>query len=279
MKFQTATDEFFFASGISPEESYMFDEDLRTGLTIAWNTGHEAMFMIDKQTLSLPRHCLMFLTEHHRVDRFTFTEMNVIQFNRPFYCVEEDDSEVGCKGVLFFGASSIPQVHLPSDQEGYFQLIWDSMQMEIEEMESLKLEMLRLLLKRFLILCLRLHRKQNLHVIPDDKGAGLIREFNFLVEKHFRTRTKVSEYADLLHKSPKTVANIFHQYSPKTPLQIINDRRYLEARRQLLYTDHTVQQIAYDINFKDVTSFSYFFRSMAGQSPSQFRMEFADLAG
>ncbi len=48
MKFQTAINETIFVSEIMPERSYMFDQDLKTGHSIVWNTGEKARFMIDQ---------------------------------------------------------------------------------------------------------------------------------------------------------------------------------------------------------------------------------------
>lgn len=98
-----------------------------------------------------------------------------------------------------------------------------------------------------------------------------MREFNFLVESHFKTRHTVADYAELLHRSPKTISNIFARISPKTPLQIINERKMLEARRLLQYTDQPVSEIAYGIGYDDVQSFSRFFKSQEGMSPTAFR--------
>jgi len=199
----------------------------------------------------------------------------VIQFNRPFYCVEEHDNETGCKGLLFFGSSHIPKITIPEERKKQFHFLWEVFLMEMEEADSLKLEMLRILLKRFLILFLRVYKKQNHNLPTDNVNVGLIREYNFLVEKNFKTHTKVSDYANLLYKSPKTLSNIFHKYIDKTPLQIINERRMLEAKRMLKYTDKPVREIAYELNFNDVRPFSHFFRSREGRPPSQFRKEFA----
>ncbi len=213
----------------------------------------------------------MFLTEYHQIDDFQFEKMNVIQFNRPFYCIENDDHEIGCKGLLFFGASNIPKIEIPNDRKRQFQLLWDVFMMETEESDALKLEMLRALLKRFLIICLRVYQKESRDLPQENVMVALIREFNYLVEKYFRTYTKVADYARLLHKSPKTLANIFNKYIEKTPLQIINDRRLLEARRLLSHSDKPIQEIADELGFNDVQSFSNFFKTRQQVSPSQFR--------
>ncbi len=249
----------------------MFNQDLKTGLSIVWNTGPEAMFMIDQEELSLATNCLIFLTEYHQIDDFDFARMNVIQFNRPFYCVEKDDAEVGCKGVLFFGARYIPKVQVPADRLRQFQLVWDSLMMEVEETDTFQLEMLRALLKRFLILSLRLYKQQELNVAEGPTGISLIREFNYLVEQHFRTLSRVADYADLLHKSPKTLTNTFRRYTDQSPLQVINDRRMLESKRLLRYTDKTMKEIAHEINFRDAQSFSHFFHQRVGEWPTDYR--------
>lgn len=271
MRFEGHINESIFVSTIVPERSYMFDKDLETGLSIIWNTGAPAHFLIDKETYTLNQDCVIFLTEYYHIDSFEFERMNVIQFNRPFYCVEKNDDELGCKGLLFFGEAYVPKIIIPEERKTQFGLLWDILTMEVEENDGYTLEMLRSLLKRFLILCVRIYKQQHHNLPADNVGVGLIREYNYLVEKYFRSLTKVSDYADLLHKSPKTLSNIFRRYIDKTPLQIINNRRLLEAKRLLRYTDHPIQEIAFELNFKDVPSFSHFFRARTGSTPSSFR--------
>jgi len=270
MKFQTKIDETIFVSEIVPERSYMFDQDLKTGLSVIWNTGEQAQFMIDKELISIDKNCIIFLTEYYNIDEFQFEKMNVIQFNRQFYCVE-NDNDLGCRGLLFFGGAHIPKIEISRYQIRQFKLLWEVLLMEIDEQDDFKLEMLKSLLQRFLILCVRTYKKQNHNLPADNVSIGLIREYNYLVEKNYKKYSKVSDYAKMLHKSPKTLSNIFKKYIDKTPLQIINERRLLEAKRILTYTDTTIQEISEELNFKDVQSFSHFFNSRVGTPPSAFR--------
>jgi len=270
-KFQGIINETIFVSEILPERSYMFNQDLKTGLSVIWNTGKKAQFMIDNEAVLLQKDEVIFLTEYHTLDNFRFEKMNVLQFNRPFHCVEELDSEVGCKGLLFFGTSEIPKVFIPASKKKQFLLLWEIFQMEVEESDELKLEMLKSLLKRFLILCLRLYKNEHENLPADAESIGIIKEYNYLVHKHYKTYSKVSDYANLLHKAPKTLANIFAKHINMSPLQIINERRLIEAKRLLKYSDRTVQEIADEINFADVQSFSKFFRLRVDKSPTEFR--------
>ena len=57
----------------------------------------------------------------------------------------------------------------------------------------------------------------------------------------------------------------------RTPLAIVHDRILLEAKRELLYSVHTVSQISYGLGFAEPGYFCRFFKHHAGQSPMEFR--------
>lgn len=271
MKFIGPIEEVVFISEITPERMYMFDQDLRTGLSIIWNIGEDASFVIDGVDITLDKNCILFIADFYTIEKYSFEKLNVIQFNKQFYCVENHDSDVGCKGVLFFGGEHIPKIKIENEKLRAFELIWEIFVMEIEEHDNLKLEMLRVLLKRFLILSLRVYNNQHYSLGNDSNNVGLIREYNYLVEKHFRTSTKVADYAKMLFKSPKTLSNVFRKYIDKSPLQIINERRLIEAKRLLKYSEIPVSEIADTLSFNDVHSFSQFFKKHTQLSPSKFR--------
>ncbi len=273
MLYKGILDEFLFVSEISPERRYMFNQDLETGLSILWNTGETFIMTIDNIPYEIHENCFVFLTNFHKIKDFDFQRLRVIQFNRPFYCVENHDSDVGCKGLLFFGASSVPKIKINQQGVQAFELLWDVFEMEIEQHDNYTLEMLKAILKRFLILCVRIFKNQNLTLKEDTKAIGLIREFNFLVEKHYKTKTTVASYADMLFKSPKTLSNIFKMHIDKSPIEVINTRRLLEGQRLLRYTDLPVQEIAEELSFADIQAFSNFVKKHTGKTPSYIRNE------
>ena len=101
----------------------------------------------------------------------------------------------------------------------------------------------------------------------------IVREFNFLVEMHYKTKHSVMEYAEMLNKAPKTLSNLFLQYNQTAPLQIIQERILLEAQRLLQYSDRTVKDITYELGFEDIQTFSRFFKNKKGLSPTDFRQK------
>ncbi|MFH6967970.1 helix-turn-helix domain-containing protein [Flavobacterium sp. FlaQc-28] len=273
MIFKGRLEEYLFVSEITPERMYMVNQDLKTGLSIIWNIGAQANITIDSQPFMIQKDCLIFITSFHTIQKLEFEKLRVIQFNKPFYCVENSDSDVGCKGLLFFGASSVPKIQIENENSRQFDLLWKIFEMEIEQRDDYSLEMLMSLLKRFLILCVRIYKNQSLNINSDANSIGVIREFNFLVEKHYKTKTTVAAYADMLFKSPKTLSNFFRMHIDRTPIEIINNRRLLEAKRLLKYSTIPIQEIADELSFGDVQAFSNFIKKQTGQTPTMIRVK------
>ena len=126
------------------------------------------------------------------------------------------------------------------------------------------------MLKRILIVSLRMYKEQTeLHHV-ELKQIDIIREYNFLVEQYYKEKHTVADYAELLNKSPKTLSNLFKKIGSKSPSQYIKDRKMLEARRLLTYTNMTVSEVGYELGFLDVQSFSRFFKKFQGVSPAEY---------
>ncbi len=57
----------------------------------------------------------------------------------------------------------------------------------------------------------------------------------------------------------------------RTPLQIVHDRLLAEAKRSLIYTSMSVQEVGFSLGFADPAYFTRFFAQREKCSPSQFR--------
>jgi AraC family transcriptional activator of pobA len=57
----------------------------------------------------------------------------------------------------------------------------------------------------------------------------------------------------------------------QSPTKMIHARVITEAKRNLIFGDMTMEQIAYSLGFSDAAYFTRFFRKEVGQ-PSQFRL-------
>lgn len=261
--------EYLHIETIVQDNCIILKEQIPESLMILWFTSDNNSITIDNIEFKANKSTIIFLTEFHKLEINKINEVQLIRFNRAFFCIANHDSEVGCKGILFFGASQVPAFMIPSEELEKFTILLGMFEMELDSKDNLQLEMLEVMLKRFLILCTRIYKEQK--QIPNFKQLDMIREFNYLVEKHFKSYHRLADYDTLMNKSSKTLSNYFSKVSDKTPHQLIQERIMLEARRTLIYTDLSIKEITYEIGFEDIQTFSRFFKNNEGVSPSEFR--------
>lgn len=251
-----------------------FYEDTHTKFfhTIAWNTGPTQMVKIDEVHYAFEENTVLPIMLNQSFEFENAAAIIAWQFNRAFYCIVNHDHEVGCVGFLFFGPSPTMFVKLQPEDLLKMEKIHSAFVEEYDSNEDIKDEMLRMLLVRLIITITRLAKKQYLGTeeVVDEK-FNLIRQYNLLVEIHFRTEHQIKFYAAQLNKSPKTISNYFSLYSKKSPLQIIQERIITEAKRLFYYTDKSVKEIATELGFEDVAHFSKFFKKMTSQNPSELK--------
>ena len=99
--------------------------------------------------------------------------------------------------------------------------------------------------------------------------------FEALLEKHFRTHKSVSQYAEMMHMTPKHLNRISGIVLQKTTSSIIADRVILEAKRMLIYAQNNISEIGRELGFEDSAHFSKIFKKKTGLTPSAFRSQFA----
>lgn len=240
-------------------------------LTIAWNTGPDQIILIDGISHPFPTQTIVPLMVNHTFSFATPEDIVAWQFDRTFYCIVDHDKEVSCVGFLFYGAQEPLFLRLDATEQTKFKALLTVFDDEFSTRDTIQGEMLRMLLKRLIIKLTRLAKEQYLdpELAPED--LDIVRRFNLLVETNYRTLHAVSDYADLLNKSPKTLSNLFALYNAHSPLQVIHERIALEARRLLLYTDKSAKEIAYELGFDEVAHFSRFFKKQVGVPPSTFK--------
>jgi AraC family transcriptional activator of pobA len=275
MQFTGTTGEFFEIQHIDENNCSPLKERKEDTLRLLWFTSDGNKVKIDGVPYVFDTNTLVFLTQFHMLEYEYVDTAKLLRFNRPFYCVLDRDSEVGCKGILFYGATTVPIIMPDESELDVLETAWKMGLLEFEMHDNLQLEMLQMMLKRILILCTRIYkRRMDLNELEDVQDQ-IVRDFNYLVETHFREKHAVAEYADMLAKSPKTISNVFKKLGAKSPLHYIQERIQLEARRLLWYTDLDVSQIAFDLGFNDIQAFSRSFKKQEGVAPSLFRERLA----
>jgi len=238
-----------------------------------WNRNNVPLTLtVDGLRLELKPHQIVTTTflQHLSLDEVGHP-LTAFVFNREFYCISDHDSEVSCNGILFFGTQDIPLITIPGTQLRKFDLLYEVFLEEFSTSDKIQGDMLQMLLKRLIIITTRLAKEQLIVKTLKNEQIEVIRKFNFLVDLHFKTKRKVSDYAAMLFKSPKTLSNLFSIYNQKSPQQVILERLALEAKRLMQFTDMQNQEIAFELGFNDPAHFSRFFKKMTDSTPSEYR--------
>lgn len=96
-------------------------------------------------------------------------------------------------------------------------------------------------------------------------------EFLALVSKNFMTEKSVAFYAEKMCMTPKYLTTLVKNASGRTATEWIDAFLVLEAKNLLKYSDLTVKEIGYRLNFQSIPSFHKFFKNQTGLTPAEYR--------
>ena len=116
-----------------------------------------------------------------------------------------------------------------------------------------------------------LQRAKETSVLRSSRSEEIFSKFvRLLAEYHLRERT-VSFYADKLCLSPKYFSKLIKNASGRSAPDWIDSFVILEAKNFLRYSDMSIKEIVYRLNFTDQPTFTKFFKARTGMTPAQFR--------
>lgn len=98
-----------------------------------------------------------------------------------------------------------------------------------------------------------------------------VRDFMVLVQKYHCRERSVAFYAGKLFISAKYLSLIIKESTGKSAADWIDEYVILEAKNLLRYSGKNIQQVAYDLNFTNQSSFGKYFKHLTGMSPSEFQ--------
>lgn len=240
---------------------------------ILWARDTDCTLIIDGYKIELQKQQVLFCTTLNILEIPKESGIIAIVFNREFYCIRDHDYEVSCNGVLFFGSSQPPIIKLSDKDALSFEAMFVIFKEEFETKDHIQGEMLRVMLKRLLIKSTRLIKEMRKVTSLPNSQLKTLRKFHILVEQNFKEKHMVADYAELLFKSPKTLSNVFKKLGYETPLAVINNRIILEAKRLLIYSNKSAEQISYELGYTEGAHFSKFFKSHVGLPPMEYRIK------
>ena len=113
---------------------------------------------------------------------------------------------------------------------------------------------------------------------PQPSGAAantrvelLFEHFMSLVTEYHSFERNMSFYANRLGLTPKYLSKLIKQVSGRSAPDWIDSFVILEAKNLLKYSDVSIKEIVYQLNFPNPSVFYKFFKAHTGLTPSEYR--------
>lgn len=193
------------------------------------------------------------------------TEGYIIRFSRALLYSNDGDFNYSCFSAFqtMVLTGKIMQVEDSFLNEG--KKLCEMMLQEFRNEQDFKMPMLSAFLNIFLF---HLMRKLNSYLYNTRRPfrCTIVHQFNQLLEQHFKTAKKVSDYANLLSITPNHLNDTIRRATGQSAGNLIRQRVVLEAVRQARLTGASMKEVAYSLGFNDNAHFSKFFKKAAGKN-------------
>jgi AraC-like DNA-binding protein len=192
------------------------------------------------------------------------------------------DLRVDFKKILSEGVTLLetPVIHLNQEIRGYFEdylkligkLADSQLPMYGDAVRSLISSMVSIAAGQWIADVNRLRDRKLITVDPSSERKMLVfRRFIKLVSEHHTRQRQVLFYADQLCMSPKYLSKLVKEVSGKSAPEWIGAYVMLEAKHLLKYSDMSVKEIVFRLNFSNQTVFYKYFKAHSGMTPTEYR--------
>ncbi len=145
---------------------------------------------------------------------------------------------------------------------------------EIKQRKAALKQSIQLYINLILIAANRSYLRQNLsQKLDKTKDNTLLTRYKKLVSQYFITKRHVSDYAQLLTVTPNHLNKIIKEQTGRTASDFITDMVLMEAKALLKYTELSISEIAYQLDFTDPSHFNKFFKKEVELTPLMYRSQ------
>jgi len=116
-------------------------------------------------------------------------------------------------------------------------------------------------------------KKYKSSAIPISAKENLtLNKFKVLAKENFSNQFPITFYADQLNVSVSQLYKIFRKQDQKPPSFYLNELLLQESKFLISNSEYNISEIARQLSFGDIHTFSRYFKKHTGLSPSAFRL-------
>ncbi len=202
----------------------------------------------------------------HEVDFNQEVVGGVLLFPEAVFGGSENDLQL-LHSFSYFKSEALPILNLSKID---FESILNLTNRLRESIDAAHYEMSKYLLFALLIQVRDIYNKYVGHLTSQKEPKELI-EFNRLLKEQCKVWNSIEDYLNQIGITASRLNHLCKKQYGKTALQVLHDRKLLEAKRMLAYTEKQVKEIAYECGFEDVAYFNRFFKKHTDCTPLVFR--------
>ena len=239
-----------------------------------WLIKGQGMLHADMQEYTIENNTIFFLkpNQPHQFQAQAEMEGFVFSFTDAFFSIGEHDFDLACQNSLCQLFIERRTINIAQEIEEDIKEIVLKMIKELESQYSNKMELLKRYFKIFLTYLTRA-LEVNFQSAEQSRETELVKNFMRLLDKNFKEKKMVAEYAAQLLVTPNYLNRIVKKITGFSAGHQIRRRVVLEAKRMVHYSDAGMKEIAYDLGFLDSAHFSRFFKTFGGLNFTEFKRE------
>ncbi|SDC59092.1 helix-turn-helix transcriptional regulator [Niabella drilacis] len=245
---------------------------------VIWFKSGSGTHFVDFKAYEVTPDTLFFIEKNqvHYFDMSSNYQGVLIHFNELFLKRQDNEMDFLVKCDLFHNWYRPPCCKITGPFDAVLEEHIRQIKIELQHTEAFGSDLLlNLYLKALLIQVQRERSRQEQHTgkkpfAMDEKRMQLLQFVN-LLNDHYHKGLKITDYAQLMHISTRTLSELTGQILAKTPSLMIQERMILEAQRLLLHSHLNINQVGYRLGFDDPSYFVKYFKKHTQMSPSEFR--------
>lgn len=214
----------------------------------------------------------VFPNQIHKVSRELDTNGHVLLISKAYFADVDYDLFVRFFHSFYLQPALQMESTVFQDVEQLLEAIKSELTTHKAFYQDIVKDYVRVLLKSFL----REKSKNNVANIESHVHFNQYMDLLILVEDNFSKHLPVSYYAESLKVSVKKLNAICKEFNTATCSNLIHNRIILEAKKLLLYSEMSVKEVMFALNYSDPAYFNRFFKSKTGQTPTAYKLVYAE---
>jgi AraC family transcriptional regulator, transcriptional activator of pobA len=215
--------------------------------------------------------CMHYGQVHQWLD-YDALDGYILVFENDFFALRYQDYQLSEFSFLTYRQQQ-PYLKVSPQQFAHWQNLLQWMLAEFKDKPNNFDKSLRSLLNLLLIDINRIFEPAK-KTEEQSQSFQLVHHYEELIDKHFKEKHFVKDYATLLYVRPNYLNAVCNDVTSFSAGDLIRNRILLEAKRMLIHENKTVAEIAFHLGFEDNSYFGRFFKKYENITPDGFKKQY-----